>query len=124
MRGKPFIGLDYDNDHWIDALKSLEIEERLSGIIIYGCPYLFDKIHEIIPYESYRMCSIYCEGRLSDDASTREHIDEEDRHARRGQCLIGMTLTSPVVCQMRWLLMEGKLPYAGSFDFKMGEVQF
>ena len=53
VRGKPFIGLDYDNYHWIDALKSLEIEERLSGIIIYGCPYLYDKIkqtiHESIP---------------------------------------------------------------------------
>ena len=53
MRGKPFIGLDYHNDHWIDALKKLEIEERLSGIIIYGCPYLYDKIkktiHESIP---------------------------------------------------------------------------
>ena len=53
VRGKPFIGLDYHNDYWIDALKNLEIEERLSGIIIYGCPYLYDKIkktiHESIP---------------------------------------------------------------------------
>jgi len=48
VRGKPFIGLDYYNDHWIEALKNLEIEERLSGIIIYGCPYLYDKIKEII----------------------------------------------------------------------------
>ena len=53
VRGKPFIGLDYHNDHWIDAMKNLEIEERLSGIIIYGCPYLYDKIrrniHDSIP---------------------------------------------------------------------------
>ena len=48
VRGKPFIGLDYHNDHWIDAIKNLEIEERLSGIIIYGCPYLFDKIKKSI----------------------------------------------------------------------------
>ena len=48
VRGKPFIGLDYDNYHWIDALKSLEIEERLSGIIIYGCPYLYEKIKQTI----------------------------------------------------------------------------
>ena len=48
VRGKPFIGLDYHNDHWIDAIKNLEIEERLSGIIIYGCPYLYCKIKEII----------------------------------------------------------------------------
>ncbi len=48
VRGKPFIGLDYYNDHWIEALKNLEIQERLSGIIIYGCPYLYDKIKEII----------------------------------------------------------------------------
>ena len=50
VRGKPFIGLDYHNDHWIDAIKNLEIEERLSGIIIYGCPYLYDKIKKTIQY--------------------------------------------------------------------------
>ncbi|WP_269609399.1 glycoside hydrolase family 3 N-terminal domain-containing protein [Prochlorococcus marinus] len=53
VRGKPFIGLAYHNDHWIDTIKNLEIEERLSGIIIYGCPYLYDKIkktiHDSIP---------------------------------------------------------------------------
>jgi len=53
VRGKPFIGLNYPNDHWIDAIKNLEIEERLSGVIIYGCPYLYNKIkktiHESIP---------------------------------------------------------------------------
>ena len=53
VRGKPFIGLDYRSDHWIDALKKLEFEEKLSGIIIYGCPYLYDKIkktiHDSIP---------------------------------------------------------------------------
>ncbi|MBW3041176.1 glycoside hydrolase family 3 N-terminal domain-containing protein [Prochlorococcus marinus] len=48
VRGKPFIGLDYHNDHWLDAIKNLEIEERLSGIVIYGCPYLYDKIKETI----------------------------------------------------------------------------
>ncbi|AIQ96293.1 glycoside hydrolase family 3 N-terminal domain-containing protein [Prochlorococcus sp. MIT 0801] len=50
VRGKPFVGLDYHNDHWIDALKNLEIEKRLSGIIIYGCPYLYDKIKKNIQY--------------------------------------------------------------------------
>ena len=53
VRGKPFMGLDYQNDYWVDAIKNLEIEERLSGIIVYGCPYLYDKIrrniHESIP---------------------------------------------------------------------------
>ncbi len=48
VRGKPFIGLDYDNNHWIEAIKTLEIEERLLGIIIYGCPYLFDRIKNAI----------------------------------------------------------------------------
>ncbi len=53
VRGKPFIGSEYHHDHWIDAIKNLEIEEKVSGIIIYGCPYLYDKIkktiHESIP---------------------------------------------------------------------------
>ena len=48
VRGKPFIGLDYHNDHWIDTIEKLEFEQRLSGIIIYGCPYLFDKIKKSI----------------------------------------------------------------------------
>ena len=48
VRGKPFLGLDYHNDHWIGAIKNLEIDERLSGVIVYGCPYLFDKIKKII----------------------------------------------------------------------------
>ena len=48
VRGKPFIGLDYHNDHWIDTIEKLEFEQRLSGIIIYGCPYLFDKIKKTI----------------------------------------------------------------------------
>ncbi len=48
VRGKPFIGLDYHNDHWVDAIKNLEIEERLSGVIVYGCPYLYDKIKKTI----------------------------------------------------------------------------
>ncbi len=52
VRGKPFIGLDYNNDHWLDAIKSLENEERLSGIIIYGCPYLYDKIKKTIHYST------------------------------------------------------------------------
>lgn len=53
VRGKPFIGLDYHNEHWVEAIKNLEIKERLLGIIIYGCPYLYNKIknniHESIP---------------------------------------------------------------------------
>ena len=53
VRGNPFIGSDYDNDFWIEVTKNLEIDERLSGIIVYGCPYLYDKIkkniHDSIP---------------------------------------------------------------------------
>jgi len=48
IRGKPFIGLDYHNEHWVEAIKNLEIKERLSGIIVYGCPYLYDKIKKTI----------------------------------------------------------------------------
>ena len=48
VRGKPFIGLDYHNEHWVEAIKNLEVKERLSGIIIYGCPYIYNKIKEII----------------------------------------------------------------------------
>ena len=48
VRGKPFMGLNYNNDYWIDAIKNLEMDERLSGIIVYGCPYLYDKIRKSI----------------------------------------------------------------------------
>tara|TARA_B100000965_G_scaffold365789_1_gene350534 strand:- start:417 stop:1142 length:726 start_codon:yes stop_codon:yes gene_type:complete len=50
VRGKPFVGLDYHNDKWIEAIKKLEIDDRLSGVIVYGCPYLFDKIKKSIHY--------------------------------------------------------------------------
>ena len=53
VRGKPFIGSNYYNEYWLEVMKSLEIERRLSGIIVYGCPYLYDKIkltfHDSIP---------------------------------------------------------------------------
>ena len=53
VRGKPFIGSGYHNSHWIEAIKMLESKARLSGIVIYGCPYLYCKIkgiiHDFIP---------------------------------------------------------------------------
>ena len=53
VRGKPFIGSNYYNEYWLEAMKNLELERRLSGIIVYGCPYLYDKIkltfHDSIP---------------------------------------------------------------------------
>ena len=53
VRGKPFIGSNYYNEYWLEVMKNLEIERRLSGIIVYGCPYLYDKIkltfHDSIP---------------------------------------------------------------------------
>tara|TARA_Y100001968_G_scaffold256557_1_gene242953 strand:- start:1148 stop:2782 length:1635 start_codon:yes stop_codon:yes gene_type:complete len=50
VRGRPFIGSGYDNQHWVEAIKNLEIHKRLSGIVIYGCPYLFDKIKQSVQY--------------------------------------------------------------------------
>ena len=53
LRGKPFMGTKYNNEDWIYVIKKLEIEKRLSGIVIYGCPYMYEKIrqniHEKIP---------------------------------------------------------------------------
>ena len=48
VRGKPFVGVNFYNYHWVDILKDLEIKQRLSGVVIYGCPYLFDKIKKSI----------------------------------------------------------------------------
>ena len=50
LRGNPFIGLDYQNHNWVEAIKKLEAEERLSGVIVYGCPYLFNRIKKSIHY--------------------------------------------------------------------------
>ena len=44
------MGIDYNNDFWVEAIKNLEIEKRLSGIIVYGCPYLFNKIKKSIHF--------------------------------------------------------------------------
>ncbi len=48
VRGRPFLGTDYHNQHWIDAIKNLEIKKRLSGVVVYGCPYLFHEIEKSI----------------------------------------------------------------------------
>ncbi len=48
VRGKPFVSSNYNNQNWIEALKDLEIQNRLSGVIVYGCPYLFKKIKKSI----------------------------------------------------------------------------
>ena len=48
VRGKPFVGSDYHNDYWLEAINILEIEERLLGVIVYGCPYLYEKIIKIV----------------------------------------------------------------------------
>tara|TARA_B100000579_G_scaffold5052_1_gene3837 strand:- start:5312 stop:6934 length:1623 start_codon:yes stop_codon:yes gene_type:complete len=50
VRGKPFIGADYSVHQWVEAIKKIEIEERLLGVIVYGCPYLFDRINKHIHY--------------------------------------------------------------------------
>ena len=52
VRGRPFIGLNYDNDKWVEAIKNLESEKRLAGVIIYGCPYLYDKIKKSINFST------------------------------------------------------------------------
>ena len=53
------MGIDYNNDFWVEAIKNLEIEKRLLGIIIYGCPYLFNKIKKSIHFSiplAYTTC--------------------------------------------------------------------
>ena len=50
VRGKPFIGSDYNNQNWVEIIKNLDIQKRLSGIIVYGCPYLFDQIKRSIDH--------------------------------------------------------------------------
>ena len=50
VRGKPFIGSEYNKQDWVETVKILEIQKRLSGIIVYGCPYLFDQIKRSIDH--------------------------------------------------------------------------
>ena len=50
VRGNPFIGTDYNNQNWIEDINNLETEKRLSGVIVYGCPYLFEKIKKSTHY--------------------------------------------------------------------------
>ncbi len=43
-RGKPFLGNDYQKEFWISAINKLEKENKLSGLIVYGCPYFFNSL--------------------------------------------------------------------------------
>ncbi len=45
-RGKPFIGNNYHKESWISAITKLEKENKLSGLIVYGCPYLFNRLNK------------------------------------------------------------------------------
>ncbi len=44
MRGKPFLGNNYQRESWVSAINKLEKEKNLSGLVIYGCPYLFNRL--------------------------------------------------------------------------------
>ena len=48
VRGKPFLGNNYDNQNWVNAIKNLDDINKLSGVVVYGCPYLFNKIKESV----------------------------------------------------------------------------
>ena len=45
-----FISLSssFKNENWIYVLKNLERDNRLSGVVVYGCPYFFGKINKSI----------------------------------------------------------------------------
>ena len=45
-RGKPFLGNNYKKDSWFFAINKLAKEKKLSGLVIYGCPYLFDRLRK------------------------------------------------------------------------------
>ncbi len=48
IRGRPFSGKINFKEPWINAVKQLQDINRLSGLIIYGNPYLWDKLLEVI----------------------------------------------------------------------------
>ncbi len=45
-RGKPFLGNNYYKESWIAAINKLEKENKLSGLVVYGCPYLFNRLNK------------------------------------------------------------------------------
>lgn len=54
MRGNPFRGDSYKNEPWLAAIRQLQRHNRLSGLIVYGCPYLWKQFAAVlapsIPY--------------------------------------------------------------------------
>ncbi len=47
-RGNPFSGASNNFDPWLEAVKQLQREGLLTGLVLYGSPYLWKKLIEVI----------------------------------------------------------------------------
>ncbi|WP_320673537.1 glycoside hydrolase family 3 N-terminal domain-containing protein [Prochlorococcus sp. MIT 1341] len=48
IRGNPFTGLGHTKEPWIEALRQLQNNNLLAGVIIYGSPYLWERVVSVI----------------------------------------------------------------------------
>ena len=48
IRGNPFRGNQVRDEPWIAAIQQLQKLNRLSGLVVYGCPYLWSDIQQIL----------------------------------------------------------------------------
>ncbi len=48
IRGNPFTENGHEQEQWVAAVKQLQKKERLLGLIVYGTPYLWDKLIKVL----------------------------------------------------------------------------
>ena len=49
VRGNPFRGSASGREPWLAWIQQLLQEERLAGLVVYGSPYLWQSLREILP---------------------------------------------------------------------------
>jgi len=61
VRGHPFRGALDNQEPWLAAIKQLQRENRLSGLVVYGNPYLWD---ELLPFLHPSVAAAYSPGQM------------------------------------------------------------
>jgi beta-glucosidase len=49
VRGNPFRGNTGQDERWVEALDQLQRAGRLAGVAVYGSPYLWDALRQVLP---------------------------------------------------------------------------
>ena len=81
VRGHPFRGALDNQEPWLAAIKQLQRQNRLSGLVVYGNPYLWD---ELLPFLNSSVAVAYSPGQMP--AAQRQVLNSlfQKRNLKKG----------------------------------------